>query len=287
MMKFAVIGDPIIHSKSPEIHSAILDMIGIEHSYEKINVKKGGLPNFLAYAKINNINGFNVTMPHKTDITEYLDVISDGAKINRSVNTVKINGSGTYGHSTDSEGFLYSLEDNGFDISGKNIVILGAGGAVSTVAAGIGLRDAKSLSILGRTVEKAALICNRVANLCKNNNITRTEYFFGPIGNVSDYMPKADIIINATPLGMSGYEEDFGDLSFLSLPFKRCVVCDLIYEPAETRFLSEAKRLGHLTLNGYGMLIYQAILAQEFFLGMKLDRKKIYSIVESKIKGSR
>lgn len=266
MIKLAVIGDPIEHSLSPRVHGAILDALRIEYTYEKVNVKKGGLEEFIKYAKDRGITGFNLTMPHKVDVIPYLDYMDREASEYASVNTVCVRDNKLFGYTTDGVGYELSLKRNGIEFKGSRVVILGAGGACRTILKKASESGAKSITILNRTIEKAEKIIAGMGENVKACGFDLTE------------VKNADILINATPLGMHGCGE-FESLDFLeNLPYN-AFVSDLIYNPAQTKFLKRAKELGHKTDNGLSMLIFQAIVSQEYYLNRKLDIFKIYETV--------
>ncbi len=266
-LRLDVVGDPISHSKSPYIHETVLKELGFEYEYRKVQVKKGELSKYLCEAKSLGLCGFNLTMPHKTDIIPFLDFIDDEARIFNSVNTVKIKDGKLLGYNTDALGMVYSMEKKGFRAKGKNIVILGAGGVASTLALKMAFEGASEITVLNRTLSSAEEICKKVLKE-SGKNCTALSFDKESLGNSAK---ECDILINCTPLGMEGIDTDFEDLSFLENIHKGSLLFDLIYNPAETALLKCAKELGLSTLNGLDMLIYQGLLADEIFLGTKLD----------------
>ncbi len=276
MLKLDVIGDPIDHSKSPLIHGTALSALGVPYEYRKVRVEKGGLMEYINEAKASGISGFNLTMPHKIDIIPYLDFIDDEAKTFNSVNTVHIQSGKLYGYNTDGKGFIYAMQELGFSPENKSIVILGAGGVVSTLALKMEQLGAKHITILNRTLSAAENIVGKLhmpaQALPKNNK------------NLDFSVLDCDILVNATPLGMEGIGKDFEDLSFMSKLKNGALVYDLIYNPEETTFLRAAKTHGFDTLNGMGMLIYQGLLADEIFLDRTLDFAPIKDKIEIKLK---
>ena len=281
-IKLNVIGDPIKHSKSPEVHGSILNILKIPYEYEKVKVKKNELDKYIENAIKNNVTGFNLTMPHKVDIIPYLDGIDSEAELFGAVNTVKIKDNKLYGYNTDANGFITSLNlgQNGFNVKGRKIIILGAGGVVSTLALKFSQLEASKIIILNRTVQKAEAICMRVMSAQDNgsiNKVTSLKFDSSNSKNVKNYLDDCDMIINATPLGMSGISYDYTDLSFLDKLNNEALAVDLIYNPEKTAFLKYAEKNGNKIMNGYGMLICQAILADEIYLDTKLDISKLYT----------
>ena len=276
MLKLDVIGDPIDHSKSPLIHGTALDVLGISYEYRKVRVEKGKLEDYINEAKALGISGFNATMPHKVDILPYLDYIDEDAKRFNSVNTVHIKSGRLYGYNTDGKGFTYAMAELGVFAKDKNVVFIGAGGVVSTLALKMELEGAKSIIILNRTLSAADSIADKL-------NVP-TQALPLNAESLKIAASDCDILVNATPLGMEGIGKDFEDLSFMDCLKCGALVYDLIYNPEETSFLKAAKNKGFTTLNGMGMLIYQGLLADEIFLEKKLDFAPIKEKIEIKLK---
>lgn len=279
-IKLDVIGDPIDHSKSPLIHEIVLDGLGLDYQYRKVQVAKGGLEDYLADIQAGGICGFNLTMPHKVDIIPYLDFIDEEAQLFNSVNTVRVKSGQLYGYNTDGRGCIRAAEDLGYSFQGKNVVIFGAGGVVSTLALKVALEKAASITVLNRTLSSAQGIADNVFKK------TGTKVRILPLDNenMNAAAEACDILINGTPLGMEGIDHNFEDLTFLSRLSGKALVYDLIYNPEETKLLRAAKKLGLNTLNGYGMLIYQGLLADEIFLDRTLDFTLYKGKIENKIK---
>lgn len=279
MIKLAVIGDPIGHSLSPAVHGAALEALGVEYEYERVRVQKGGLAEYIEYARRTKTDGFNLTMPHKVDILPYLAEMDEEAERFKSVNTVCVTDGALYGHNTDGVGYRLAIERCGYSFGGSKVVILGAGGVVRTLALAAAVDGAAGICILNRTEDKAKQICDSLAGYD-----TLTEYGGFSSDLIAEKSANADILINATPLGMSGCEGQFEDFGFLdSLP-KRAFVSDLIYNPSETKFLEYARLRGYKTQNGLAMLIYQALAADEYYLNKKFDKHKIYDAVIESLK---
>ena len=280
MLNLAVIGDPIAHSLSPAVHQSALSALGISHTYEKVQVKKGELVSFLAYAKEKNITGFNLTMPHKVDILPFLDEMDESAQRFQSVNTVHVVDGRLYGYNTDAGGYTEALKYAGYGFKNSRVVILGAGGVVRTLAQEAAWQGAKSICLLNRTIEKAEEICAMVKEK------TDMPIMAQPMNakTMAEACESTDILINGTPLGMHGVDADFKDFSFLQHLPKDALVSDLIYNPDTTQLLAKAQGQGLNTLNGLGMLIYQALLADRIYTGLEFEMKAVYEIVAEKVK---
>ncbi len=282
MIKLAVIGDPIEHSLSPLVHTTALKAIGIECEYKRLCVKKGSLKEFLEYAIADKIDGFNLTMPHKVDILPFLSEIDAEAKRFESVNTVKVINDKLYGYNTDSDGYCESLKSANRSFNQSRVVIIGAGGVVRTLALKAAYEGARSIIILNRTAEKAISIAEAVKKKtgCNISGGTFNE------SELSRFCSECDILINATPLGMSGVKSDFNDFYFLNALPKNALVSDLIYNPDRTRLLEQAAALGLDTLNGLGMLIYQALLADKIYTVASFDMKKVFEATAAAVRNS-
>lgn len=280
MIKLNVIGDPIEHSMSPKVHKLCLDEIGVEFKYEKVRVEKGGLKEYIASAVCGGVTGFNLTMPHKQDIIPFLDYIDDEARTYNSVNTVRIKDGKLLGYNTDAVGYVLSLGSLGFSFEGKNIVILGAGGVANTLAVKAALLGAEKISVLNRTVQKAAKTCELAGNIFESKfgeeNKPKLFYDGSAPRTVEMYVSDCDLLINATPLGMHGVERDYEDLEFMERLPKNAIASDLIYNPPKTSFLRAAENAGLKIINGMGMLLGQAIAADKIFTELDFSPSEIY-----------
>ncbi|MBE5039445.1 shikimate dehydrogenase [Ructibacterium gallinarum] len=272
MIRLAVIGDPIEHSLSPVVHSAALEQLGIPFTYEKIKVKKNGLEAFFRYAAEKKIDGFNLTMPHKVDILPYLYEIDGEAERFQSVNTVKVRDGKLYGYNTDAEGYKTALNMTGRRLKDSRVVILGAGGVVRTLALKAAFEEAASIQILNRTVLKAETIASMVWQR------TGMEVAVGELNDetLKTVCKNCDILIQATPLGMQGIDQNFKQFAFLDALPKDALVSDLIYQPDRTLLLRMAEERGLATLNGLGMLIFQALLADRIYTGAEFHMPGLY-----------
>lgn len=276
--QLAVIGSPIGHSLSPLIHTTLLDYLGLKYTYEKAEVNEGELAGFIERAKESCLCGFNVTMPHKRVIIPYLDEISEDAQRFNSVNTVKISKGRLIGFNTDADGFCMSLPSSGEELKDARVVIIGAGGASSSLALKAAYSDAASVTVLNRSVEKASEICRAVTD---STGISSRPLSLSS-ENLNTECADADIIINATPLGMAGTKHNFESLEFLEYTKKSTVVCDLIYNPSETELLKKARTLGLKYINGLGMLIFQGLIADKIFLDTDFDAHTVAKLIKEK-----
>lgn len=275
-----VIGNPLSHSISPELHNTLSSYLGINAVYVPLKVDDGKLEDAINGLKALDFKGFNITIPYKSDIIKYIDKISTEASLVGAVNTVRNIDNKLYGYNTDVSGFVTSFkEEAGTSFYKKKVAIIGAGGAARAIAVGVAYDGAKKITILNRTLSKAA----QIADVIKNNISPYKEYpkyveYYQLSDNIcSEILRQADIIINTTSLGMypdidqmpvEGLEEFLSDQ----------IVYDVIYNPAKTRFLELAENRGCKAINGLGMLIYQGIKAYEIWMDMVIPGEIIREI---------
>jgi shikimate dehydrogenase len=248
---FGLLGEKLSHSLSPQIHSYIFRQLGIDAGYQLFPIKPDELFAALTGLKILGADGVNITIPYKVAIMSMLDEISQEAKDIGAVNTIVFNNRRAKGYNTDYQGFGQILTRHSIDIKGKTAVVLGTGGAAKTVACY--LRDHK---------------ISDVHMVTRNLTDYRLEF---PLWSYAELASStgADIMINCTPVGMfPNIRESPVDRQIFK---KCCLAIDLIYNPAETLFLREARECGLRTCNGLTMLIGQAVYAQELWQNRKID----------------
>jgi len=256
MKKFLVIGNPIEHSLSPELHNYWIKNNNINAIYEKQKLNKDQLEEFISQVKENKINGINVTVPFKKTVIPYLDELSAEAESTQSVNTIYKKDNKIIGHNTDIFGFKASIEKAKYNFNNKEALILGAGGVVPSIIFSLIKMKVSKIKISNRTKEKA----ENLKKLFKNIEIIEW-------GEISNF----DIIINATSVGLK--KEDNLNLDFSSISGNKFFY-DVIYNPSETNFLKIGKELGNKTLNGKLMFIYQAFSAFNIWHGLEPDIDK-------------
>ena len=243
MKKFLVIGNPIEHSLSPKLHNYWIKNNGIDAIYEKQKLNEDELEQQILQVKEKKISGINVTVPFKKTIIPFLDELSIEAESTQSVNTIYLKDNKVIGHNTDIFGFETSIKKTKYNLTDKEVLILGAGGVVPSIIFALNKMKISKIKISNRTKDKA----ENLKTLFKNIEIIE----WGEVPNV-------DMIINATSLGLK--KEDKINLDF-SLISKNGFFYDVIYNPRETNFLKTGESLGCKTLNGKLMFIYQALLA--------------------------
>lgn len=265
-MRLQVIGDPVLHSKSPIIHASMLATLGLDIPYTAKVVHRGELPQYLTWARENGVTGFNATMPHKEDLLPLLDEIDPLARSIGAVNTVCLRDGKWVGFNTDGGGAVAALRDGlGVDPAGLTVTLLGAGGAAKAVALALSQAGAARVFVCNRTLARGSA-------LCAHDPLGRLSPAAFDPDTLSALAGQSRLLVNCTNLGMEGCPHQFEDFGFLDALPPDAGVFDLIYHPAETELLSQARRRGLNTLNGLPMLVGQAVLALEHFLNRPLNR---------------
>ena len=272
--KLCVIGDPVLHSRSPVIQNTMIAALGLDYLYLCQPVARGEAAQWLACAKLAGYAGFNATMPHKVDLVPLMDVLDADAALFGAVNTVCIRDGRALGFNTDGAGFLRALAEAGIQAEGRRVALLGAGGAAKAVALKLSASGAERVTICNRTAARGEA-------LCALDPLGRLR----PAGFRPDDLRReaaaCDLLINCTSLGMGGTEGQFEDFSFLEALEPGVPVCDLIYNPPETELLRRARALGHPAMNGMGLLIHQAVLALEHFTGTAIDAAAMAPLIRA------
>ncbi len=250
MKKYFVIGNPIEHSLSPKLHNYWLKKNKIDAIYDKKKIDQDDLKNVLSEIKEKKINGINVTVPFKKKIIPYLDKLSLEAQQTQSVNTIILNNDNLVGHNTDIVGFEKAIKNLDFNIQGKKVMVLGAGGVVPSIIFALQKMGVSQIIISNRTKKKAEDLRSQFHNL-----------------EILDWgdLIDCDVIINATSLGLNN---ESINLDFSKYENNK-LFYDVIYNPAETNFLKNAKKLGNKTENGKLMFIYQALEAFKIWHGIE------------------
>jgi shikimate dehydrogenase len=247
-----VIGDPVRHSLSPAIHNAAFAEAQLDWVFLAFEVVDGDAPAAVVGAKALGVDGLSVTMPHKATVIEALDRLSPTAERLGAVNAIVREGTEFVGHSTDGAGLIDALHyDEGFSAAGKCCVVLGAGGAARAAILALADADAAEVIVVNRTAQNA----ERAAQLA------------GGVGRVGtqDDVAAADLVVNATPLGMLGEADAPAVDAALFKPHQLFV--DLVYAPPITPTVQAARAAGAHAVGGLGMLVHQAAHAFTLWTG--------------------
>ena len=272
----AVIGAPIAHSLSPIIQNAALHAAGLDYVYTALPVRADALSSAVRGLRDAGIAGFNVTIPFKTEIIPLLDALSEDARRIQAVNTVVIEDGRMVGHNTDVVGFLAGFAERGIALTGKNAVLIGAGGAARAALWGLLRSGVSSVAIGVRSVEKGAALA---ADFAADGDVRAVSFDDAAwIAACSD----ADIVVQTTPLGMTPHTEEMPPVDAAVIN-PSAVVYDLIYTPAETRFLREARARGCETINGETMLVAQGAEAFSLWTGIRPDMELMKRVLREEL----
>lgn len=254
----AIFGDPVEHTLSPAMHNAAFAEMGLDYAYAPFHVKPNDLAAAVRGIRAMGIAGANITVPHKERVLEFLDEIDDEARRLGAVNTI-VNRDGVLtGYNTDGRGFVRSLrEDAGFDPEKKKVFVCGSGGAARGI--GFALAAAGARRIYFYDIDES-----RRDRLAMDINSGTGREAARPSLLDADFIRSADLVVNATPLGMKESDP-------LPIPEKAFrvgqVVCDIVYNPKRTKTLAAAEAAGAKAINGLGMLLYQGVIAFEYWTG--------------------
>lgn len=251
---YAVIGDPIEHSLSPLMHNAAFKALGLDCTYIAYRVPRGELKEGVESLKQIKIAGFNVTIPHKIEMMKYLDEASSECRTIGATNTVLNDDGRLVGYNTDMDGFLEPIKKKKLEISGQNVLLLGAGGAARAIVAAFAKERASKITIANRTLKKAQDLSNFASTLGVNADAVLLK-------DAQNYIPSHKFIINATSVGLKGEASPIPT----SLINSTHVVYDIVYMPMNTDLLQKSKKNSATVIYGYEMLLGQACLAFEIW----------------------
>ena len=272
----AVVANPIKHSISPFIHNSAFEATNTNGVYLAWEVDATELAETVANIRRYQMYGINLSMPYKEQVIPYLDQLSAEACLIGAVNTV-VNREGTLiGYNTDGKGFFKSLPS--FKISRKRLVLLGAGGAAKAILAQAILDGVSQISVFVRSssMEKTRPYLEKIQNATG----FRVDLFaLEDVQDLQDSITQADLLVNATSVGMDGSSQPIP--TSIVLP-EKLLVADVIYQPFETPFLKWARNQGNQSINGLGMLLYQAAEAFELWTGKEMPTDQIWELLKQK-----
>ncbi len=264
MKTYCIIGDPIEHSLSPAMHNAVFRILNLDCVYIAMRVKSNELDAAIKSIKNSNISGFNVTMPHKVSIIEYMDKLDESSILADAVNTVDIKDGKMIGYNTDIHGFITPIKERGIILNDKNVLLLGAGGAARAIIIALTKERINELIIANRDIKKANILIDNLKSKINVNFDTR----FIDLDNAKDYAKNSYLIVNATPLGMKN------EPSIISAKYINpdSIVYDIVYRPMNTPLILEAINANAKVIYGYEMLLEQGAKAFEIWLSIKAPR---------------
>lgn len=254
----ALIGHPVEHSFSPPMHNRAFEKLNMDYAYVAFDVEPANLKSAIEGAKALNIKGFNVTIPHKISVMEFLDEIDEVARLIGAVNTIDFKN--MKGYNTDGIGAVKAIEEV-TSIKGKNVVIAGAGGASRAISFYIAKYGADTMTILNRNPLKAQNLASDVSNSGLIGEVKSDS-----ISEINAYLADADILIDTTPVGMHPNVDDEPIATSQNM-HEDLVVFDAVYNPNETVLLKEAIKAGAKPVYGIKMLLYQGAESFKIWTG--------------------
>ncbi len=258
---YGIFGYPVKHTFSPGMHNAAFKKLDMDACYVPFAVNPDQLAHAVRAIIPLGLCGLNITVPHKEKVIAHLHDLSQEARLIGAVNTIEVVEGRLIGHNTDGRGFIRSLRDNArFDTKGKTVLLIGSGGAARAVSFCLALAGAQRIAVFDVDGKKAEALAR---DLRAKTSVDAEALTAGALALASE---TAECLINATPLGLKKQDP---------LPLRQeyirkdHLVCDLVYNPAETPLLKAAKKRGAKRLPGIGMLLYQGVIAFEIWTGVK------------------
>lgn len=277
---FFLIGLPTHHSLSPALHNTSFELLDIDARYLCADVHPEHLESAIAGMPALNIAGFNVTMPHKQAVIPHLDSLSREAELMGAVNTVKNSGGKLVGYNTDGAGLMRAIAEAGRSVAGSKILVIGTGGAGRAAYTQAYLDQASRVCVAKLHREGLESVAEHLSHIHDSSSTSSFELMcLEDREHFADEVATADIIIDATRSGMAPYEEESNIPAEWIEPHH--LVVETVYHPRETRLLREAHQRGASCVDGLGMLLWQAAIAEEHWLGIQMPvaevRERVFS----------
>lgn len=271
----ALFGSPVSHSGSPAMYNYSYDKLGLDYIYVTVDVKEDQMEEALSAMKLYNMKGGNVTMPCKNIAAKLMDELSPAAELMGAVNTIVNDNGKLIGHNTDGIGFVDNLRDHGVEVKGRKIIVAGGGGAATAIQTQCALDGAKEITIFNkkdaffeRTLQTAEKLQNAVEGLVVN------VYDIDDTAKMTEEIATSDIFVNATIVGMKPMD-DQSVVKDTSAFRPDLVVCDVVYNPIETKLLKEANEAGCKCVGGKGMLLWQGVAAFKLHTGCDMPVEEV------------
>ena len=271
----AVIGDPVGHSLSPQMHNYACELLGLNYVYVAYTVKEDGVPAAFDAMRALGIRGFNVTMPCKIAAFKHADRHSEAAQIIGACNTIINDGGVLTGHITDGEGYVNMLRDEGVEIAGRKITLCGCGGAGTAIAVQSALDGARAVSIFNRrsrSWDRALETAEKIRKYRPDCAIH--VYDLADTERLAKEIADSDILANGTSLGMRPHDDQMV-VPDASVFRPGLVVTDAVYDPIDTRMIRLAREAGCKTIGGKGMLLWQGVSAFKLFTGRDMPVQEV------------
>lgn len=274
--KVGLISWPIGHSLSPLMHNTVFEKLGLDWVYLPLPTEPENLKAGIAGLRALNFVGSNVSVPHKTQVIQFMDEMDAAANQMQAVNTIKIVDGRLVGSNTDPVGFVRQLTSEGVNPDGMNILMIGAGGAARAAIFGLSRFKVNQIVVLDVVESRAASLVSDLVFLFKPNCLQfkpLEEKYFSEAGT------NCDLVVNATPIGMTPKEDATPWPESVDLP-RNAVFYDIVYNPLQTNFLSRASSEGHKTIGGLGMLVHQGAASFETWTGIKPPAEVMLNVCE-------
>ncbi len=262
-----LIGTPVEHSGSPAMYNYCFEALGYDYAYLAFDVTLERLPAMMEAANTMHMKGMNVTMPLKQAVVPYMDKVTPAAKLIGACNTLVNEGGSWIGYNTDGMGYVLNLRDNGVEVTGKKMTVLGAGGAGTAVQVQCALDGAREIAVFNpkdaffEHAQETAIRISKEVPGC-----TVRVYDLNDTKKLQDEVEDSEILVNATRVGMAP-NNDVTPIQNKALFRPDLIVTDVIYNPVETKLLKEAKACGCKTIGGQGMLVWQGAEAFHLYTG--------------------
>lgn len=273
-----IIGWPLSHTLSPAMHNAAFEHAGIDLCYVPFPVKEEDFDRAIKGIAALGIAGLNVTIPYKEKIVSYLSELSREARLIGAVNTIKVIEDRMIGYNTDGTGFITSVEEVGYRVEGRSVLIIGAGGAARAVSFQLAIEGVREIVIANRSVDKAVRLKEAINLHFPSLPIQAVDLSRETLRVVTE---EIDMVVNATSLGLE--KEDPSPIPFEFI-HSHMFVCDLIYNPVETTLLKYARDRGCIYINGIGMLIHQGAASFKIWTGITPPIEVMKRAIEENLK---
>ncbi len=273
-----LIATPIRHSKSPMMHNTAFEELGLDYAYLAFDIQPEQLDPVVKGLRAMEVRGFNVSMPYKTEIMNYLDVTDDSARLIGACNTVVNNDGKFYGYNTDGMGYMAGLRDNGFDPAGKKLTVLGSGGAATAIVMQAAIDGVSEISIFNGNDPFFARAEHNAQVINENTSCKANVFYLEDQERLREEIASSYILANATNVGMGALVglKLIPDTSFLRPDL---IVTDVIYSPAETALLKMAREFGCRTMNGLPMMLFQGAAAFKLWTGKDMPIDAVKAVI--------
>ncbi|MCC0635683.1 MULTISPECIES: shikimate dehydrogenase [unclassified Clostridioides] len=272
---FALIGTPVGHSKSPLMYNYSFEKLDLDYRYLAFDITVDKVKDALSAIKTFNIKGANVTMPCKTAVTEYMDELSPAARIIGACNTIVNENGKLIGHITDGVGYVRNLKENGVEVKGKKLTIMGAGGAATAIQVQCALDGAREISIFNAKDDFYKRAEQTIENIKKEvPECIVNLYDLADTEKLYEEVSSSDILTNATLIGMKPHDNET-NIKDVSVLRKELVVTDVVYNPNKTKMIEDAEANGCKAIGGLGMLLYQGAEAFNLYTGLEMPVEEI------------